>query len=464
MTKEIQITGVVLAGGLARRMNQQDKGLCLYQQQPMINYALKAMQPVVNQLLINANRNIEIYQQWGYQVISDKNADFQGPLAGVLTVMNHYPEDVLLVMPCDSPLINSEHLTRLLAGLLNSDAEICVAFDGERLHPVFLALKPNLIQSLDAFLSSGQRRIDVWLAQHSLLKIDYSDCPQVFLNINTLEELQQLEAVKPIMTDAGLSVSSPMTAIDEKGESRQIELVGERALTIYVDKQEIVTLMTIGSHPEMLTLGYLKNQGFFQQLHEIKQLQVDWEVEAVAVVTREGHSDFSEQLKHRTVTTGCGQGTVFGRLMDKLKKIQIEAYQIKQSQLYYLLDTLHEHNKVYKKAGAVHGCALCSREGEINFFVEDVGRHNAVDAIAGYMWLNHLSGENKVFYTTGRLTSEMVIKITQMGIPVLLSRSGATQMGLAMAQQAGVTLISRAKGKHFLVLNGADNVVFDGDY
>ena len=264
----------------------------------------------------------------------------------------------------------------------------------------------------------------------------------------------------PEMTDAGLSVSKPACAVDERGQSRAIELVGERALTIYVDKQEIVTLMTIGSHPEMLTLGYLKNQGFIDDLSKIKVVQVDWETEAVAVVTDEMHSDFSEQLSKRTVTTGCGQGTVFGRLMEKLKKIRVPEVSTKQSVLYGLLDSVREHNEVYKKAGAVHGCALCYGS-KIEFFVEDVGRHNAVDAIAGYMWLNGISGEDKIFYTTGRLTSEMVIKVTQMGVPVLLSRSGATQMGLEMAQQAGVTLISRAKGKHFLVLNGAENVEFD---
>lgn len=264
----------------------------------------------------------------------------------------------------------------------------------------------------------------------------------------------------PILSQAGLSYSKPVIAIDEQGNKRDIELVGERALTIYVDKQEIVTLMTVGAHPELLTLGYLKNQGFFEDITAIKVVQVDWETEAVAVVTHGTHADFSEQLTQRTVTTGCGQGTVFGRLMEKLQKIRIPNIVIKQSTIYSLLDSLRKHNEVYKKAGAVHGCALCSGN-QIDFFVEDVGRHNAVDAIAGYMWLNDISGEDKIFYTTGRLTSEMVIKVTQMGIPVLLSRSGATQMGLQMAQQSGVTLISRAKGKHFLILNGADNVEMD---
>lgn len=262
------------------------------------------------------------------------------------------------------------------------------------------------------------------------------------------------------MTDAGLGFSKSIVAVDELGNKRKIELVGERALTLYVDKQEIVTLMTMGTHPELLTLGYLKNQNFFENLNEIKVVQVDWETEAVAVVTDLENADFSNLMKQRTVTTGCGQGTVFGRLMDKLKDIKVPSFSIKQSTIYALLDSLKTHNEVYKKAGAVHGCALCSGS-KIDFFVEDVGRHNAVDAIAGYMWLNNISGDNKVFYTTGRLTSEMVIKVSQMGIPVLLSRSGATQMGLDMALQSGVTMISRAKGKHFMVLNGVENIIFD---
>jgi len=265
---------------------------------------------------------------------------------------------------------------------------------------------------------------------------------------------------KPEMTDAGLSVSTTVTGVDETGARRELQLVGERALTIYVDKQEIVTLMTIGSHPEILTLGYLKNQGFFDSLDEISVVQVDWETESVAVVTKTESSDFTEQMSRRTVTTGCGQGTVFGRLMDKLQNIQVPQNVILQSTLYALLDSVKAHNEVYKKAGAVHGCALYAGDN-LEIFVEDVGRHNAVDAIAGYMWLNNISGENKVFYTTGRLTSEMVIKVAQMGISTLLSRSGATQMGLDMAKMAGVTLISRSRGKHFMVLNGAENIDFD---
>jgi len=266
---------------------------------------------------------------------------------------------------------------------------------------------------------------------------------------------------KPLMSQSGLANAVMEIAVDENGEKRPIHLVMERPLTLYVDKQEIVTLMTMGAEPELLTLGYLKNQGFFEDISSIKQVQVDWETDAVAVVTHQQNSDFSQQMQQRTVTTGCGQGTVYGRLIDKLKNIKVAQAGFKQSELYALLNALRAHNEIYKKAGAVHGCALCCNQN-IEFFIEEVGRHNAVDAIAGFMWLNDIEGANKVFYTTGRLTSEMVIKVAQMNIPVLVSRSGATQMGLEMARQAGVMLISRAKGRHFLVLTEADRFLFDG--
>ncbi|WP_198243060.1 formate dehydrogenase accessory sulfurtransferase FdhD [methane-oxidizing endosymbiont of Gigantopelta aegis] len=265
---------------------------------------------------------------------------------------------------------------------------------------------------------------------------------------------------RPLLTQSGLAHAVVEIAVDENGQKRPIHLVMERPLTLYVDKQEIVTLMTMGAEPELLTLGYLKNQGFFEDISSIKQVQVDWETDAVAVVTYQQNSDFSQQMQQRTVTTGCGQGTVYGRLIDKLKNIKVAQAGFKQSELYALLNALRQHNEIYKKAGAVHGCALCCNQN-IEFFIEDVGRHNAVDAIAGFMWLNNINGANKVFYTTGRLTSEMVIKVAQMNIPVLVSRSGATQMGLEMARQAGVMLISRAKGRHFLVLTEADRFLFD---
>jgi FdhD protein len=264
------------------------------------------------------------------------------------------------------------------------------------------------------------------------------------------------------MTDFSLPVAVSVTAYDEQGQACAKEIAAERALTIYLDKQEIVTLMTLGSHPELLVLGYLRNQNLVERLEEIESIQVDWEVEAAAVTTRAQRTEhLREKLAQRTVTTGCGQGTVFGQLKEKLEKIRVPQVQVRQSALYALLENLRQYNEVYKRAGAVHGCALASLAGEILFFCEDVGRHNAVDAIAGYMWLNAIEGRDKIFYTTGRLTSEMVIKAAQMEIPVLLSRSGITQMGLDLARQAGILLIARAKSRHFLVFNGWENLVYD---
>jgi len=265
---------------------------------------------------------------------------------------------------------------------------------------------------------------------------------------------------KPELTDAGLDASYAVNGVNEYGETIAGHIAAERALTIYLNKREIVTLMTLGTQPELLVLGWLRNQRLVQKMEQVHSIQVDWEVEAVSVTTHEVVDGLDEKLSKKTVTTGCGQGTVYGDMMEGLSKINLPKVQLKQSMIYGLLDTLSKHNEIYKKAGAVHGCALC-RETQNMRFVEDVGRHNAVDAIAGYMWLHDISGADKIFYTTGRLTSEMVIKVAQMGIPVLLSRSGATQMGYEIAQQLGVVLISRAKGKHFLVYNGADQIEFD---
>lgn len=263
------------------------------------------------------------------------------------------------------------------------------------------------------------------------------------------------------MTHSGLEAAVPVTAHNEQGEPVTRHIAAERPLTIYLDRREIVTLMTLGTQPELLVLGYLRNQGFVQAPQEIGAIQVDWEVEAAAVTTRRGHSpDIEEKLQRRTITTGCGQGTVFGQLQEQLSQIRLEPPPLPQSTLYELLTNLRHYNEVYKQAGAVHGCALC-QGAEVLFFCEDVGRHNAVDAIAGYMWLHEIAGDDKIFYTTGRLTSEMVIKAAQMGIPVLLSRSGITQMGLEMATRTGMILISRAKGKRFLVYNRHDRIIYD---
>ena len=264
----------------------------------------------------------------------------------------------------------------------------------------------------------------------------------------------------PDMTDAGLEAAMAVTAVDEYGQPRDGYIAAERALTIYLDKREIVTLMTLGTQPELLILGWLRNQRLIAALDQIKAIQVDWETASVAVTTYAGIEGLNERLSRKTITTGCGQGTVFGGLMEDLERIRLPEVRLSQAGIYRLLQTLNEHNQVYRQAGAVHGCALC-RDNRILRFVEDVGRHNAVDAIAGYMWLNGITGHDKLFYTTGRLTSEMVIKVAQMGVPVLLSRSGITQMGLDLARRVGVTLIARAKGRHFLVYHGAERIRFD---
>jgi FdhD protein len=264
----------------------------------------------------------------------------------------------------------------------------------------------------------------------------------------------------PEMTSAGLQPTSPVLATDEYQNTREMHVADERPLTIYIDSYEIVTLMTLGSQPELLTLGYLKNQGLIKDISEIKSVQVDWEVAAAAVSTYSNRDDWRERLGPRIVTTGCGQGTVFGDIMENLDDLKLTPIKIKQSDIYTLLQNLNAHNDVYKSAGAVHGCALCQGT-DVLAFVEDVGRHNAVDAIAGKMWLEDISGSDKLFYTTGRLTSEMVIKIAHMGIPSLLSRSGITQMGFKLAQDLNVTMFSRAKGKHFLVYTGLENLDYD---
>ena len=265
---------------------------------------------------------------------------------------------------------------------------------------------------------------------------------------------------RPTMSPAGLSPTHAVTAVDEFGATRDVQVAGESPLTLYVDGREIVTLMTLGTHPEALTIGYLRNQRFITALEEIKDVQVDWRTEAVQVTTWHGVEGWDEKLKKRTVTTGCGQGTVFSCTLDALYHLKLPSVSVRQSMLYGLLENIRQHNEIYKRAGAVHGCGLC-RGTDILMFVEDVGRHNAADAIAGYMWLEHLKGSDCVFYTTGRLTSEIVMKVTQMGIPILLSRSGVTHMGLELAQELGINMIARAKGRHFLVYNGVDNMIFD---
>jgi FdhD protein len=263
-----------------------------------------------------------------------------------------------------------------------------------------------------------------------------------------------------LLSRASRPLTFEITAVNEKGESLPISIAGEHPLTLYVDKREIVTLMTLGAWPEALAIGYLRNQRLVGSLEEIASVQVDWDVNAVAVTTRRGLPDVAERMDKRTVTTGCGQGTMFGDLMQDVENIRLPAdVRLDQTRLYALTQEVRQLQTVYKQAGAVHGCALVRNgaEGvEVLMFVEDVGRHNAVDAIAGQMWLDGLEGGDKIFFTTGRLTSEMVIKTAQMGIPFLISRSGLTQMGWEIARQTGITAIGRAQGRHYLVYTGVE--------
>ena len=266
----------------------------------------------------------------------------------------------------------------------------------------------------------------------------------------------------PVMTDAGLQPTQKVLVKDEYKNTRELNIAEERPLTIYIDSYEIVTLMTLGTRPELLVLGYVKNQGLITNLNEIKSVQIDWDVSAAAITSTNKRNDWVDKLGTRIITSGCGQGTIFNGIMEQLDKFKIKSKKIKQSTIYLLLKNLNSYNDVYRNAGAVHGCALCQNSKPL-IFIEDVGRHNAVDAIAGKMWMEGISGEDKIFYTTGRLTSEMVIKVAQMRIPTLLSRSGITQMGLSLAKELNITLLSRVKNKHFLVYNGDDNIEYDAD-
>jgi FdhD protein len=267
---------------------------------------------------------------------------------------------------------------------------------------------------------------------------------------------------RPRMSNAGLAPTHPVAAVDEYGHVRDLHIAGEFPLTIKVDGHEVVTLMTLGTHPEELALGYLRNQRLLETIDEIRSVDVDWDREVVWVETSHGRGivDWEQKLARRTVTTGCGQGTVFSCTLDKLYDVRLPHVTLRQSTIYALLQSVNRHNEIYRQAGAVHGCALC-QGAEVLAFVEDVGRHNAADAISGRMWLDGVPGSDKIFYTTGRLTSEIVMKTAHMGIPVLLSRSGITHMGLELARELGVIMIARAKGRHFLVYHGVDDVLLD---
>ena len=285
----------------------------------------------------------------------------------------------------------------------------------------------------------------------------------------------------PLLTQARAPLTQEIETVNEHGEAGSISIPAERPLTVYVDKRELVTLMTLGAQPEWLVLGYLRNQRLVNSVEDIESVTVDWEVGSAAVKTRSGIADIEARTSRRVVTTGCGQGSVFGGLMDEIESIALpDDAAISQAQLYGILNAIRLQESTYKSAGSVHGCALF-RGDEMLLFVEDVGRHNAIDTIAGWMWLRDVAptlaagaaalpsegalapngglsaldlaageGVPFVFYTTGRLTSEMVIKSAQMGVPIVVSRSGITQMGHEIAQRLDLCAIGRATNRHFL--------------
>ncbi len=252
-----------------------------------------------------------------------------------------------------------------------------------------------------------------------------------------------------------------VTGVNERGEAIETSVTVERPLTLYLNAQEIVTMMTIGDYPDYLAIGYLLNQNMLKPTDVVTGVDYDEELEVVVVRTEE-HTNFEEKLKKRTQTSGCAQGTTFGDLMEALADIQLPQAPFRTSWLYRLTHAINTMPSLYLEAGAIHGCVLC-REDKPLVYMEDVGRHNAVDKIAGWMYRHGETGADKIFYTTGRLTSEMVIKTVRMGIPILVSRSGFTAWGVELARQCGLTLIGRAKGKRFVALAGEDRIVFDQD-
>lgn len=264
--------------------------------------------------------------------------------------------------------------------------------------------------------------------------------------------------LKPDPLDTRLS--RPVEGIDQDGQPVTTKVVTEKALTLYLNSQEVVTMMTIGDHPELLAVGYLKNQNMLKPDDVITGIDYDDDLEVVVVRT-ERETNYEEKLKKKVRTSGCAQGTVFGDVMESFDEIALPAEaRLKTSWLYALTKAINTTPSLYLEAGAIHGCVLCQGDQPL-VYMEDVGRHNAVDKIAGWMTLNNVAPGDKIFYTTGRLTSEMVIKTVMMGIPILVSRSGFTAWGVELAQKAGLTLIGRARGKRFVALAGQERIIFD---
>jgi FdhD protein len=250
--------------------------------------------------------------------------------------------------------------------------------------------------------------------------------------------------------------------IDQTGADVETAVVVERPLTLYLNAREIVTMMTIADYPEYLAIGYLLNQNMLAADEKIIAVEHDTELDVVVVRT-DRTTDFEDKLRKKTLTSGCAQGTAFGDLMEKFDKVALaKDARLRTSWLYRLTRKINTAPSLYLEAGAIHGCVLCQEDRAL-VYMEDVGRHNAVDKIAGYMFRHGLPAHDKIFYTTGRLTSEMVIKTVQMGIPILVSRSGFTAWGVELARKAGLTLIGRAKGSRFVVLAGAERIEFDAD-
>ena len=291
----------------------------------------------------------------------------------------------------------------------------------------------------------------------------------------------------PHLTEARAPLTREVDVVNEHGEIEAVSIPAERDLTVYVDKRELVTLMTLGARPEWLVLGYLRNQRLVTSIDEVESITVDWDTGAAAVKTRAGIERIEERTSRRVVTTGCGQGSMFGGLMDEIDSIRLPDTVLTQAQLYGVVNAIRLQESTYKSAGSVHACALFRGE-EMLLFVEDVGRHNAIDTIAGWMWMNMAptlaadatslppggalaprggpsaldsssSDAGLVFYTTGRLTSEMVIKAAQMGVAVVVSRSGITQMGHRIADQLGLCTIGRATNRRFLCYTAPQRLV-----
>ena len=264
------------------------------------------------------------------------------------------------------------------------------------------------------------------------------------------------------MKNDSLPSTHDVVVTDQNNKKRKAAIPGESPLTIKVDGREIVTVMTMGTHPRELVLGFIRNQGLIKEIDDIESVNINWDIETANIQVKPGKglNGISERLSKRTITSGCGGGTLFAQNMDELYELKLPVLEIRQSAIYALLKQLKTYNSIYRQAGSVHGCGLCEAT-RVLFFYEDVGRHNAADTIAGRMWLDGISGGDKILYTTGRLTSEIVIKAAMMGIPALLSRSGVTKMGLELAQDLSLTLIARARAKKFFVYNAEENVVFD---